>query len=131
MGKCREYTLKLLRLSMKSRFEARVKAPRIIALSGGPGVGKTSIIHCLQNLGYPVREEVFTRLFAQAQHEGRFTEEYLHSQELIHELVSAQVKLENQAASGEVLFLDRSRIDIWGFARNMGITPRLEDQSAL
>lgn len=117
---------------MKSKCEFRVKeVPKIIALSGGPGVGKTSIIHCLQKLGYPVREEVFTRLFAQAQNEGRFTEEYLHSQELIHELISAQMKLENQAVAGKVLFLDRSRIDIWGFAKNMGITPHLEDQSAL
>lgn len=106
------------------------KAKKIV-LTGGPGVGKTSIIQHLRTLNHEVREEVFTKLFGEAQSEGRFNDAFLHSQELIHDLISAQLELEAQTVSGGFLFLDRSLIDIWGFSRNMGITPLVSDQELL
>ncbi len=102
-----------------------------IALTGGPGVGKSSIIHQLKNLGYSVREEVFTKLFAEAQKEGRFNDQYLQSRKLVHELLSEQMELEKNVQGEKLIFLDRSRIDIWGFARSMRITPNQSDRVLL
>jgi predicted ATPase len=102
-----------------------------IVLTGGPGVGKTSIIQCLQKLGYDVREEVFTRLFAEAQKIGAFNDEFLRSKKLILDLILAQKHLESQTGQGNLLFLDRSRIDILGYIKNMGILPSKEDKAWL
>jgi predicted ATPase len=102
-----------------------------IVLTGGPGVGKTSIVRCLNELKYDVREEVFTRLFAEAQKEGRFNDQFLISPQLIHDLLSSQISQEAQPGKGNLLFLDRSRIDIWGYSKNMGITPFEEDKMEL
>lgn len=55
----------------------------------------------------------------------------MHSRELIHDLVSAQIELEAQPTESESVFLDRSRIDIWGFAKNMEIAPNFQDQANL
>lgn len=103
-----------------------------VVLTGGPGVGKTSIIQYLEEHNYSIRREVFTELFAKAQIEGRFSEDFLHSQEIIHELTEAQIALETtpekNLSPNSVLFLDRSRIDIWGFAKNMKIVPYLNDK---
>ena len=108
-----------------------ISYPKTIVLTGGPGVGKTSIIQRLKEINYPVRKEVFTELFRKAQDEGRFNEAFLHSRKLIHDLVSAQVDLESQATQSEIVFLDRGRIDIWGFAKNMEIIPDQKDQKKL
>ena len=105
--------------------------PRKIVLTGGPGVGKTSVLNYLRELKYSVREEVFTSLFKKAQDEHRFNDAFLNSKELIHDLIVDQMKLESQPAEGEYLFLDRSRIDIWGYAKNMGILPNVQDEKTL
>lgn len=102
-----------------------------VVLTGGPGVGKSSIAQCLAKLGYSVREEVFTSLFDKAQKEGRFNDQFLHSRELIHDLMQSQLELEKPSKDENLLFLDRSLIDIWGFARSMGITPFLDDKTVL
>lgn len=102
-----------------------------VVLTGGPGVGKTSIIQNLRKQNYDVRDEVFTHLFAQAQKEARFNAEFLHSPELVHDLICAQMELERRPCQGDFLFLDRSRIDILGFSKNMGIRPFEEDQKEL
>lgn len=120
---------------MKNKVKAEVDrsnglAKRIV-LTGGPGVGKSSILKRLEELGHSVRHEVFTKLFAEAQKSGRFNDKYLHSKELVHELLIEQTALEVQPTAGEWLFLDRSRIDIWGFAKNMGVTPFPQDQRDL
>jgi predicted ATPase len=98
-----------------------------IVLTGGPGVGKTSILQCLQTLKYDVRDEVFTQLFKQAQAAGQFNDEFLHSKDLIHQLVLAQKELEAKPPQGNLLFLDRSRVDILVYAKNMGIAPSDDD----
>lgn len=105
--------------------------PRKIVLTGGPGVGKTSVLNYLQELAYPVREEVFTMIFKKALDENRFNDSFLHSQKLIHELVIAQMKLEALPTQGRYCFLDRSQIDIWGFSKNMGVVPNLQDETIL
>jgi predicted ATPase len=102
-----------------------------IILTGGLGVGKTSIIRALCQKNYDVRDEVFTHLFALAQREGCFNDELLHSKKIIHDLVCAQIELEKKPVRGSLLFLDRSKIDIWGFSKNMGITPFDVDQKEL
>lgn len=117
-------------MKQHSDFNRRSSGKRIV-LTGGPGVGKTTIIRALQELKYEVREEVFTKLFDEAQRQGRFNDRFLHSPELIHDLLSAQKKLEAQPTVTQFLFLDRSRIDIWGFSKSMGITPFVEDQGEL
>ncbi len=100
-------------------------------LTGGPGVGKTSIINSLRKQNYDVRDEVFTDLFRKAQREGRFSDEFLHSPALVHDLLRVQVELERQPCPGSFQFLDRSRVDILGFSKNMGIVPFVEDQNDL
>ena len=67
-------------------------------------MGKTFIIQCLQKLGYDVREEVFTQLFSEAQKIGSFNDEFLHSKELILDLILAQKHLESQTGQGNLLF---------------------------
>jgi broad-specificity NMP kinase len=71
----------------------RKKGARKIVLTGGPGVGKTSILNHLQKLNYDVREEVFTKLFAEAQRLGRFNDEFLQSKKLIRDLILCQKTL--------------------------------------
>ena len=109
----------------------KINKQKRIVLTGGPGVGKSSIIHFLKEIGFSVREEVFTKIFEIAKNKGNFNEEFLHSQELIHELISAQIHLEDQDEMKEFVFLDRSCIDIWGFARNMGIVLKNKDKMTL
>ena len=57
---------------------------KIIARTSGSGVGKSSIIRCLRDQGYSIRENVFTQLFAQVQNQGHFNDQYFYSKELIH-----------------------------------------------
>lgn len=100
---------------------------RKVVLSGGPGVGKTSIIQYLRSLNYEFREEIFTQIFAEAESEGKLNEEFLRSEKLLHDLVQAQQKLEAKESKTDLIFLDRCRIDILGFAANLNIKPTQKD----
>ena len=105
--------------------------PKKIVLTGGPGVGKTSVLRYLSDLNYSVREEVFTKIFNKALEENRFNDDFLRSKELVHKLTLAQLELETQPTQNECLFLDRSLIDIWGFAKNMSIEVNFRDEKKL
>lgn len=97
--------------------------PKKIVLTGGPGVGKTSVLHYFTGLGYDVREEVFTRHFSEAHLRGDFNDAFLESKELLENLIQSQKDLEAQKANGQFVFLDRCRVDILGFCKNIGINP--------
>jgi len=109
----------------------QMKEPMKIVLTGGPGVGKTSILRYLREIKYDVREEVFTKLFGEAHELGKLNDEFLHSAELISGLISAQKLIESQPIQGELVFFDRSRVDILAFARNQGITLEENDKAWL
>jgi len=61
-----------------------------IVFSGGPGVGKTTILNALKNLGYEVRTEVFTAIFSQANKENAFEDLFKNKKKLISELILLQ-----------------------------------------
>ncbi len=56
-----------------------------IAVSGGPGVGKTSIIKQLKAWQFDVRHEVFTELFNAAGNKQKLDQLFSDSQKLLHE----------------------------------------------
>ncbi|MBI2711522.1 MAG: ATP-binding protein [Bdellovibrio sp.] len=116
--------------NMKIKNPRKTK-PKKIVLTGGPGVGKTSILKCLKDLNYEVRPEVFTYLFAQAQQSQKFNEAYLTSPELIKNLIKAQKQQESLPVKGNQLFLDRSKVDILGYTKNLKIPVNKEDQTWL
>ena len=105
---------------------------RKIVLTGGPGVGKTSIIRLLKKWNYDVTEEAFTALCSKAQELGQWTDQYSHSPDWVHDLLTFQVKQERRSFGKEFLFLDRGKIDIiLGSLINEKITPYPEDQIEL
>ena len=104
---------------------------RKIVLTGGPGVGKTSILETLSELNFDTRKEVFTDIFAKAHEAGSFNEEFLRSAELLEKLISSQKALEAREAKSEFLFLDRCRADILGFCKNLEIHPPESDSNWL
>jgi predicted ATPase len=93
-----------------------------IVLSGGPGVGKTSIINLLSALGYRVGEEVFTTFFREAYSQKKLDQSFLRSPELIQNLINLQKKIETDKINDQQsIFLDRSRVDIWGYCQSLNL----------
>ena len=55
----------------------------------------------------------------------------MRSKELIRDLILSQKHLESQTRQGNLLFLDRSRVDILGYIKNIGVQPSNEDKKWL
>lgn len=84
----------------------------IIALTGGPGVGKSSVIEELAKRGYSVVPEVFTLLYEEAKAKNTLSTVFSNRTTLREILLDRQAKLE--AALNDTrgfIFLDRSAID--------------------
>ncbi len=98
-----------------------------IVLTGGPGVGKTSIVDELHQRGFDVRPEVFTEIFSEAVQRDDFEQLFLEPDLLLHELTARQKAREDEPSQSELLFLDRSMIDILGFAHMENLTMPPQD----
>ena len=92
-----------------------------IVFSGGPNVGKTSILLELKKRGYQVRNEVFTKLFSEMQKENRLDDLFKNKEALINRLIALQIEEENfhNINAQEYIFFDRGIIDISGFAKEI------------
>jgi len=99
-----------------------------IVLTGGPGVGKTSIIEELKKRGFTVKLEIFTELFERAEKTVGLDKLFEDLPKLLHELIILQQSLESDVGNGEVIFYDRGMIDILGFAHNLNLTFSPEDK---
>jgi len=80
---------------------------RRYVLTGTPGAGKTSILRCLDELGYGVVEEAATAVIAQAQDLGE--DQPWTRASFIDEIVALQ-RQRQLAATGPVQVFDRSPI---------------------
>lgn len=104
-----------------------------IVFSGGPNVGKTSILQELKKLGYDVRNEVFTEIFSKAQNENRFDTLFKNKKELINNLINLQIKEEKvyDINTKEYIFLDRGMVDISEFSKEIEYNLTREEISIL
>lgn len=92
-----------------------------IVFSGGPGVGKTTILNEIKKLGYTVRNEVFTEIFSKANQEDRFDDLFENKKKLISDLIFLQLEKEkiDFRPKMNLLFLDRGMHDILGFSEQI------------
>ena len=85
-----------------------------IVITGGPGTGKTSIVHYLENKGYPCLHEISREITATAQKEG-IAQLFLEKPILFSEkLLEARERQFQEASSMHQpnIFLDRGLPDV-------------------
>lgn len=92
-----------------------------IVFSGGPGVGKTSLLLELKKRGYCVKDEVFTTIFSQVQNKNKLEDLLKNKKKLIKSLIELQSKqeVEVQVSFQNIVFFDRGVIDIRIFAKEI------------
>ncbi|HEY4482760.1 MAG TPA: ATP-binding protein [Candidatus Paceibacterota bacterium] len=97
-------------------------------LTGGPGIGKTTLIELLMQKGYSIVPEAARMIIEEEKLKGS---DALPNRDIakFQELVAVrQLELE-AAAKGEVVFCDRSIIDGYGYCKLANVPPpkQLED----
>lgn len=112
---------------IKSKFLINNKKFKVV-LTGGPGVGKTTIVNQLKGLGFDVKIEVFTELFEKANREGKLEDLLEDGSKILHDLVTLQHSLESEDNAKGITFYDRSMVDIVGFAPQINTKFSLSDE---
>ena len=122
----RTFTLHLM------RFEKALRAPpRLVVLTGGSGVGKTTLIERLAAFGHPIVPEAAMQVIAALNGligpQGQLAWRTAHKA-AFGELLGAVAMAQEAAAlsapgGGAVVFLDRSVLDNLGYARVRGYEP--------
>lgn len=84
-------------------------------LTGGPGVGKTTVIQELARCGYQVVPEAFHRLHTEAEKRGTLSTFFHDQLQLRRDLIYLQRKMELGLDVKSPAFLDRSLVDIIAF----------------
>lgn len=90
--------------------------PIKIAISGGPGVGKTTIIEELKKLHYQVVPEIYTLLRNKAQQANCLTEFFGNPSKTRWDIINTQKELEDLCDQTQYIFCDRSMVDMIGYA---------------
>ena len=85
-------------------------------LTGGAGVGKTTVINALQKQGYQTAPEMWTLLYNQAKENGTVAAEFADPERCRKKLMDMQLTLEQSLDVNQCIFLDRSTIDNVAFA---------------
>lgn len=90
-------------------------------ITGAPGAGKSTLINYLKQKGYNMLPEIYTTTVEKALAEG--TDEQLFSDPLEMQclLIRKQLEAESQLNKKDVVFLDRSIIDIIVFCKDRAI----------
>ena len=101
-------------LSKEADAPSAKRAPRFV-LTGGPGVGKSTVIVELVKLGYNITPEAFTLLFRQAEDAGAVESLFSDLVAFREHLMTVQCKLEATLPAKDPAFLDRSTVDIVAF----------------
>lgn len=91
------------------------QAHRRFVLTGGPGVGKSTIIAELSKRGYQTTPETFTLLHEQAEKKNTLDTFFDDPAQLRSDLMSEQRRLESSVTATKPAFFDRSTIDIVAF----------------
>lgn len=81
-----------------------------IALTGGPGTGKTSLINELERLGYPCSHEYSRQIIRESLATGSDVTPWDNLDEFSHRVMEGRI-LQHQEASGFIHFFDRTIID--------------------
>ena len=84
-------------------------------LTGGPGVGKSTIIGELAHRGYHTLPEVYAVLYDQAAKNNALDVFFANPLALYAQLMSEQLRLESLLPEGDIAFLDRSSVDVIAF----------------
>ncbi|TCK64891.1 putative ATPase [Winogradskyella wandonensis] len=96
--------------------------PKKIAITGGPGTGKTSIINCLLDKNYICYEEISRQVTLQARQDGIeqlfLTEPLLFSQKLLEGRREQYYKASKETT--KVVFLDRGLPDVLAYMDFIG-----------
>lgn len=96
---------------------ARLNAvPLHYIISGGPGVGKTSVARCLATVEFPVVPEIFTELYDAAQANPQIGILYANILWRMTYLITTQIQREKELDPSKTVFLDRSALDCLFFA---------------
>ncbi len=99
-------------------------------LTGGPGIGKTTVINLLKEEGYQTVPESWTLLFNQAKESNTLDAFSKEDPAAFRErLMDFQLSLENAIDAKKTAILDRSTVDVVAFGQrhNVGMAQRLLD----
>lgn len=112
-----------------------VRPVRFVAITGGPGSGKTSLIEYLGSLGYATVPEAAIQIIAELNRQhgipGQIAFRREHPVEFLHLIMRRQAALEAAcaAAEGSLVFCDRGRPDALAYAELYGLPPEDELRS--
>lgn len=90
--------------------------PLRLVISGGPGVGKSTVLNLLNQQGFAVIPETMGVCFYEAKQAGRLNEFFADTVRLQTLLMERQLQQEAQHDNEEIVFLDRSAYDITFYA---------------
>lgn len=106
-------------------FQGTLKSSETIhrkfVLTGGPGVGKSSVINELERQGYQVSPEAFTELYNEAKTQGKLDILFADPIKFRYDLMAKQQYLESLLKRDGAAFLDRSKQDIVFFGKYFGL----------
>jgi len=106
-------------------FQSTLKSSETIhrkfVLTGGPGVGKSSVIKELEKQGYQVSPEAFTELYDEVRTQGKLDTLFVDPIKFRYDLMAKQQHLESLLRKEGLTFLDRSKHDIVFFGKYFGL----------
>ena len=107
--------------------------PNFHIITGGPGVGKTTLLTELQNRGYPVVPEVARQLIKEQQQANGealpWKNKELYKQLMFERSVESYVQTEKHRNNRKPVFFDRSFLDTLCYAQLIGSAISEEMQS--
>ncbi len=106
-------------------------AYRRYVISGGPGIGKSTVIKEMSKLGYQTIPEIYTALFEQAAQNNAIDAFYANLDQLPQIQIKEQLRMESLLSPLLPAFLDRSAVDIiaYGDYFNAPISRELRAQA--
>jgi len=118
-------------LNHLSPLKAPQKTCHRYVITGGPGVGKTSIIRHLKEKGYHVVGEAATDVISYALGKGiSMPWDKAYKSDFNDEILELQYKRQNETPDEKLVFFDRSMIDTFTYALiPMGGTKSLENMA--